>query len=320
MKHVTQFIKNPLFIIILLGTILTSAAFLSFRTGTITQDKPRVSATIFPLYDIVREIAGDTLQVSVIVPPGGSPHDFEPRPGDIESLEGSEIIFMIGHELDTWVQSISKDIPGDRYVIVDKNIPLREYGHADESDHHDEEETEEETHADEHGTYDPHYWLAPENAIIISKTVAEQLARSYPEHAEVYSANQQEFEKRIRAVDEKITRAIDKIPEIQIATFHDAFSYFAESYGITVITTFEEYPGQQPAPQYIERFSHAVKEEGVRVVFAEPQFSPKALIPIAQDLGVTISELDPIGGLPGRDSYAALLEYNGMQITNAFQN
>jgi hypothetical protein len=100
------------------------------------------------------------------------------------------------------------------------------------------------------------------------------------------------------------------LPTRRIATFHDAFSYFAEAYGLDVVATFEPYPGLEPSPRFVIEFQRNIRAAAVRVVFTEPQRSIDALRPIARDLGVTLAVLDPLGGLPGRESYIDLLRFD----------
>jgi ABC-type Zn uptake system ZnuABC Zn-binding protein ZnuA len=259
-------------------------------------DRPAVAATIFPLYDIMRQVAGTTAAVTLILPPGASPHTFEPTPSQVRALAGAQMVFMIGHGLDDWVTRLARSAGVSRVVIVDRGVALRR-----EAD----------------GAADPHYWLAPANARAIARTVAGEIEGLAPaRRAEIQSALTR-YLSQLDAVEAEVRRVLADLPTRRIATFHDAFGYFAETFGLEVAAVFEPAPGREPSPRFVAEFQQRVRASGVRTLFAEPQLSLDPLRPLARDLGVTLSVLDPLGGVAGRDSYLELLRFNARQVAAA---
>jgi ABC-type Zn2+ transport system substrate-binding protein/surface adhesin len=116
-----------------------------------------------------------------------------------------------------------------------------------------------------------------------------------------------------------VRRLLADLPTRRIATFHDAFGYFADAYGLQVAAVFEPYPGLEPSPRFVVEFQRRIRASGVGIVFTEPQLSVDALRPIARDLGVTLAVLDPLGGLPGRESYIELLLFDARAVAAAAQ-
>ena len=155
----------------------------------------------------------------------------------------------------------------------------------------------------ERGSVDPHYWLSIRNGEAIARTVAAELERLAPDRAADIRGTLAAYLARLDAADREIRRLLDGLPTRRIATFHDAFGYFADAYGLEVAAVFEPYPGREPGPRFVVEFQQKVRATGVRVVFSEPQLSVDAIRPIARDLGVAISVLDPLGGAPGREGY-----------------
>ena len=100
-----------------------------------------------------------------------------------------------------------------------------------------------------------------------------------------------------------------------IATFHNAWDYLARDYGLDVVATFEEYPGQEPSPVFIRDFQDAIAKNNINVVYAEPQFSNQKLEAIAADNDLTIQILDPLGGTIDKDTYVNLMQYNLDQLS-----
>jgi len=262
--------------------------------------KPKVAATIFPLYDLTRQIAGDRLDVILLLKPGASPHTFEPTVGEIKNLTGSQVLFTIGHGLDDWAAETAQDVGVQKLILVDQDISLT-------------------TDEDEGSGVNPHYWLTVPHSQLIARQIHDELARTFPEYQETFRQNLDQLQSKLAIADTEIRDRLAAIPTRQIATFHDAWAYFAAEYGLEVVSVFEEFPGKEPTPQYLAEFQQQIRARRVPVIFAEPQLSTAALEPIANDLGVTVSTLDPIGGVDNRDSYINLMLYNAQQITDAIQ-
>jgi len=101
-----------------------------------------------------------------------------------------------------------------------------------------------------------------------------------------------------------------------IVVFHDAWGYFADHFGLTVVGTFEPFPGQEPTPQYLKELQVAVKDYNIKALFAEPQLSQDSIKTLAKDLGVDIKVLDPTGGVEGRMSYIEMMDFN---VNNVYE-
>jgi ABC-type Zn uptake system ZnuABC Zn-binding protein ZnuA len=286
----------------------------------------KVAATIFPLYDIVKNIAGESLDVVLVLPPGASPHTYDPSPSEVRAIAGSRAMFAIGHGLDNWSQLLTRSADINKIVIVDRNIALIEGGH--DHDHHDndphqdqdheEAKPEDDDHDEEHGK-DPHYWLSVANAILIAAQVKDELAELFPEYSQEFEENYKVYQQKLSGLKEQIDTDFKNLPDNRIATFHNAWAYFAKDHNLNIIATFEEYPGQEPSVNYLREFQNKLRKEKIRVIFSEPQFATKSLEPIANDLGVTISVIDPIGGVEGKGSYMQLMRYNADKILEALQ-
>jgi zinc transport system substrate-binding protein/manganese/iron transport system substrate-binding protein len=259
-------------------------------------DRVKVAATIFPLYDITRSVAGPGAEVVLVLPPGASPHTFEPTPAAVRALSGAEVLFVIGHGLDDWAARLARGAGVPQVVPVDAGIALRRASDAGR------------------GRVDPHYWLSAPNAKAIARIVAGELTRRVPGRQAVIERSLAVYLARLDAADAQVRELLADLPTRRIATFHDAFGYFAEAYGLQVAAVFEPYAGMEPNPRFVVEFQRKIRASRVRVVFAEPQLSVEALRPIARDLGVTLAVLDPLGGVPGREGYVDLLLFNAHAV------
>jgi zinc transport system substrate-binding protein len=288
MKKIFYFI-SIIFLVALVVTIyLVSSKSTSKNNGL------KIAATIFPVYDIARNIVGDKIQVVQVVPPGASPHTFEVTPQTALELQGVKAIFKIGNGLDDWIdgaaQSGSPDAP---IFMLSNRINLREF-----SD----------------GSVDPHYWLDLNNAQIIARNIFEDILKIDPTNKDYYQKNLDEYLNELQIADKKISTTLADVSQKNIATFHDAWYYFAQRYGLNVITAFEPFPGKEPTPQYLSGFINDIKKYNLKVVFIEPQFSAQSLYQIAKDQGVNLVLINPAdGGASGNDDLISLLE-NDAQI------
>ncbi len=301
--------KTPLSFLIGFFTLTFIATAIMFATRphppAPPSNKTAVAATTFPIYDLVRTIAGDSLDVKLILPPGASPHTFEPEPALAKSLQDVRVVYANGVNLDSWAQQL---VPSSAPIVtLDRGITLRP---AVEAIHDEGGEGEE-----DEGPTDPHYWLDPKNGLQMAKTIRDDLSARFPDKKAVFEKNASGLEARIMDADTKAKELLATIKNRNIITFHDAWYYFASAYDLSIVGTFEPTGGREPTPKYLAQLSEALTRSGTHTIFAETQSATEAIKSFAQDHDLVILELDDIGGLPGRASYPALILYNARIIS-----
>lgn len=293
-----------IFIVIALSAALSAVLFYPGDKEAVRDaGRPVVSATIFPLYDIARNVAGDSVEVSLILPSGASPHTFEPSPSTLKAISRSDLVFAIGHGLDSWTESLAEGTDA-RIVLTDRGIDARS---AEGLSGHGHEE-EEGSHG--YGPTDPHYWLDISNAATIAATIADELASEYPHLGRDFMRNRDVYVSRLDLLYDELKARVAEAEDHRMVTLHNAWFYFAESLGLEIVGTFEPSAGREPTPKYLAELMHAVEEAGVSVIYAEPQLSEKSIRAFTEDLGLSLGILDPLGGVAGRESYEDLMRYN----------
>ena len=292
--------------------LLLSVSTLAWSAPTLAAPL-KVAATIFPLYDLVRQVAGSAVEVILLVPPGASPHTFSVKPGTVRTLTGCVAIFTIGHGLDDWAARLAQEAGVQHTIVTDAGVPLRR-GY---SEPHGAGHTQAHTAAQD--AIDPHYWLSIPNAMRMVQSIAEVLGQLDPAAQTAYQQRASAYQEQLRSADAEIRRLLADLPRRDIATFHMAFAYFADTYGLNVVAVFEPAPGKEPGPRYVEAFQRQVRAHKLHTVFIEPQLSEAALRGLSQDLGITLRKLDPEGGVQGVESYIALMQYNAAQIAAALR-
>ncbi len=300
------------FIIVLVGSIQGCS-----QRPPETGARPKIATTIFPLYDIARNIVGDRLEVIEILPPGASPHTYEVSPRQVKQLGGAKVVFCIGHGLDDWTGTLLDTIPGLKKVVVDAGAHLIESAETNDRGHPGE--ASEGGHLHREGV-NPHYWLSIENGRRIARNIAEEVIKLDAAGEGLYNANLDAYISELDRAEEQIKGRISGLSRKKIMTFHAAWSYFAEGFGLEIVGAFEPSPGKQPTPRSLAGLHEKAREHGVTALFSEPQLSNEAVAAFVEDLGLRLYVLDPLGGVEGRGSYIELLEYNADVIVEALSD
>ena len=311
--------KIFIFSLLIIVTLTLSACSFASNNQSVSSDKIKVAATIYPLYDIVKNIGGDKTDVVLILPPGASPHTFELKPSDVKNMENSQAVFEIGLGLDDWATDLADSIDNLRYFEVNDKINLLDF-ESDEHEHgdeaHESEGAEEEHH---HEGQDPHYWLSLGNAGIIAGNVAEDLSELDPANADYYAQNLSAYQEALTATTLEAQSILDGLSKKDLVVFHDSWNYFAQENGLNILAVFEPSPGKEPTPQQLAEFNDLILEHQVKSIFSEPQLSQESIKAFIGDLDLNLYVLDPLGGVEERDSYIKNYLYNVRTIKQALE-
>jgi ABC-type Zn uptake system ZnuABC Zn-binding protein ZnuA len=282
-----------------------------------TDGKLRVATSIFPVYDLVRSVAGQDADVILLLQPGRNEHHFDPTPRDVEQVAAARVGVMVGLGLDPWMRKLMKDAaPKARVLAVGdkvKTMPIKlEAVGGEEAEEHDKDHDHDHDH--EKGAVDPHVWLDPRNAITIAKAIADELAAADPAHAQAFKDRADAFEKSTKALDAELETRMKALPKKQLITFHGSFGYFAARYGLEIVAVIEPFPGSTPTGEYIAKVLEVVGEKKVSALFSEPQLDPRPAKIIAEQAKLPLGVLDPVGGGPETDSYEKMLRFDAAQL------
>jgi zinc transport system substrate-binding protein len=291
-----------------------------------TPPKIPVVASIIPLGDFCRQLGGEAVEVQVLVPPGASPHVFEPPPSVIAKAAQARVFVYIGAGLEPWVAKLlsSRSPVGLAVVEAAQGLPLMQEvaGH-----HHLDEANEPDSHAppqesgqskgeaakgsETHASGNPHIWLDPVLAQQICGKIAAALIQVDPGRRQTYETNLKNYLKELDRLHQDILKRVREWHLKDYVCFHPAYTYFARRYGLREVGVIEVAPGREPTPRHLHKIVGAIRHYGIRVVFAEPQLSPRVAEVIAQEAGVKILILDPIGGRPPYgENYLQMMRYN----------
>lgn len=287
----------------------------------------RTVATTTIVGDIVRQVAGDLVDVHVLLPVGADPHGFQPTPQDITRVAQADVIFVNGLGLEQFLQRMLESAGGDvRTVVVSQGVTPRELdaGHPESaSGDHDETAA---AGDDEHAGEDPHVWTDPNNVRVWVANVAAALAELDPAHAHAFRANAESYDRELQALDTWIAGQVAEIPEAnrEMVMDHDVFGYFAERYGLAAVGTIV--PGfstvAEPSAQDLAALEDAMRRLDARAVFVGTSVNPALARRVAGDTGTQLvsiytGSLSEPGGEAG--AYIDYMRYNVGQIVDALK-
>jgi zinc transport system substrate-binding protein len=273
-------------------------------------DRLPVVASIVPLQDFCEEVGGDRVDVQLLIPPGASPHLYEPPPSVIGKAAAAKVVVYVGAGLEPWIDRILSTRSAQSVLTVEAVQGIDLIGSAKEEHLHSSAGR---SAAEEspHRSGNPHVWLDPVLAGQICQRIAGAFQQADPDHAESYKKRLAEYLGQLTRLDAEIRDRVAAFRIRQYVCFHPSFSYFAARYGLEQVGVIESAPGREPTPRHLQRIVEAIRRFGIRVVFAEPQLSARAAEVIAQEAGIKVVTLDPIGGRPPYgDDYLKLMRYN----------
>lgn len=279
-------------------------------------ERTRVTVSIFPIYDLVRRIAGPDADVTLLIEPGRNEHSFDPTPKDIENVAKSKVGVMIGLGLDTWMEKLMKDAaPNASILKVGDHVPTRTIENdpigANEHEHEHEHGN---AHDEAKGAKDPHVWLDPQRARAIVRAIAQELGRVDAAHAAGYHERAAELDASLVALDKEAEARLGALKQRSFVTFHGSFSYFAERYRLNILAVIEPFPGSQPTGEYVSKVLAVIKEKKVPALFSEPQLDPRPARILAEEAKIPLGVLDPVGGGPETDSYEKMIRFDVAQL------
>lgn len=247
--------------------------------------KPVVTVSILPQKFFIEQIAGDFLQVNVILPPGSSPEDFEPTSKQMTELSNSSYYFYIGHLgfEKTWIKKVTAIAPKVKYISCSKGLDLLE-----------DECTHGENHAKNkqvHGT-DPHIWTSPENVKTMSRTICAELVKSYPSQKVVFEKNLNAFISKIDTLDNHIRFMFNDSISKAFMIFHPAMAYFARDYHIEQYGI--EFEGKSPSTAHMKKMVDIARAKKIKTIFIQSQFETAKAQSIAREIGGNVEAIDPL--------------------------
>ena len=278
----------------LAAVALLVLAIAAFACGDDDASEPgdglRVVTTLELFADMAREVGGDRVNVTTLLPSGADPHTYELAPAQVAAIARADLVLSNGLGLEGNVLGVIEQNAGDASVTLSDGLDTL--------------------------NDNPHLWLDPALAAGYVERLRDALIDRDPDGREAYGINAALYLTGLRALDDDMAAAIESVPPQQrkLVTFHDAFPYLAERYGLEVVAVLVPSPGQEPSARDVVELTETLRSEAVPAAFKEPQFSAQVLELAADEAGVDVFDLLSDAYVDGVDSYLELMRFNLRQL------
>ena len=266
------------------------------------QARPVAVASFSILGALLREVAGERMEIRTLAGPDVDAHNFQPRPSHAETVRGARLVLRHGAGFDGWFNRLLASTRfGGVTVTATEGLPLRRAattpGHS-------------------HGGEDPHVWQDARLAIGMVRNIEAGLVTADPAGAETYRARAAAYVARLEALDAWIRAEIARVPEARriVVTSHDAFAYFAAAYGVRFRAPAGVSTSAEPSAQQVAALIRQIRAEAITAVFLENMANPATLRRLAEEAGVRINgrlyadALSPTDG--PAPTYEAMMRHN----------
>ena len=254
--------------------------------------KPEITVNILPQKYFVEKIVKDKFEINVMVKPGSSPHNYEPKPSQMKSLVNSKAYFLVGDPFEqAWMDKFKQNAKNTLFVDTTKGI---EKIQMEEHNHHDEANVDAKHDEHDHSGFDPHVWLDPLLVKIQAKNIYEAMVEIDSQNGDFYKTNYEEFIKELDTLDENIKTILSPYKDKAFMVFHPSWGYFAKRYDLEQISI--EIEGKEPKPNELVELIEEAKKYDIKIVFVAPQFSQKSAKTISKNINANVIAIDPISG------------------------
>ncbi len=267
-----------------------------------------VVVTIKPLHSLVAGVLGDITQPELLVQGAASPHDTQLKPSQMAALQDAKLVLYIGPDFETFMGSAIRVLPESvrvSSVATDANLSLLAVRESDMP----EPEAVKHEHAHDHGDYDLHVWLDPENARRIAVWVTKELSALDFENRDTYKANARRVIEKIDALEAELHGTLADLQDRPFIVFHDAYQYFEHAFGLRSAGFITLNPSIPPSPSHLQAIRKKLRESGAQCIFREPQFSDRLVQTVIEDTDASSGTLDPLGAYleDGEELYFSLM-------------
>lgn len=275
--------------------------------GVKDSGKLKIVTSFYPMYLDAINIAGNIDGVEVLnltKPQTGCLHDYQLTTEDMKNLETADIFIVNGLGMENFL---------DKVTSARKDLKIIDASNSDEI-----------YLLKDGDEINPHVWMSVTYSMAQVKAITKQLCEADPDHADQYKKNALDYLNKLSALRDEMHFALDNLPNKDIVTFHEAFPYFAAEFKFNILAVIEREPGTEPTPQELTETIAKVNSLPVKIIFVEPQYSPKVAETISRETGATISNLDPIvtgdATAENADDYLKKMRANMDVLSTALKN
>lgn len=277
-----------------------------------------VIATIPVLEDLAEHVGGSRVRVVSLLSGLENEHSYSPKPSDLVAVRKARVLLEVGLGLEVWVASLVRNSGNSRLVVIttSKGIALLR-------DHEPAGELQADgrfTLQGDHQEGNPHIWLDPENAKIMTRHITEAFIAADAAHASAYRDNQAAYLRQLDQLQAELAERLSRVPDRRIIVHHPAWPYFARRFKFQIAGEIVRQAGAEPSARHLQELITAIRKDHIRVVVSEPQLNQKIPEVLAQETGARVVMLTALpGGIAGTETYLDMLRYNVTRLAEALE-
>lgn len=278
-----NFLKNSLI------AILTCLNVIAFTPTTTAQENssPKIVTTFLPVHLFTKAVVGDTGTVEILISPGAEVHDYQATPEDAKLLAQADVLVENGLGMEEFLSALVANAGNSQLQQITSSKGIEVIEEEEHGDHgHDH-------HHHHHGEGNPHVWLDPVLAQQQVANIRDELIAINPDNADIYTSNADSYIQQLQELDNEFQQRLAPVKGCKFITFHDAFPYLAQRYGLEQEAIIE-IPEDSITPQDIRRVQKAAKKHKVNALFTEPGIEDRRIQQISSDLNLPLEEIDPL--------------------------
>ncbi|MDF1536327.1 MAG: zinc ABC transporter substrate-binding protein [bacterium] len=251
-----------------------------------------VVASVFPLYEFAREVAGPFADVRILLPAGVEPHSWEPKPSDIVFLSRADIFLYVGESMEPWAHDLVGAVKGkglESVEIMDSS------GFAGDDGPDSSKSIVNGGH--DQGS-DPHFWLDLAQAARAVRITGKILSAKDPGNGEIYTSRAAQYARRLEELDMAFELGLSRCSSTTLVTGgHAAFGHLAKRYGLTQVSIYGLSPDTEPSARHMAAVIKQVRELNVNTVFFEETVNPELARVLSRETGAGMLSLNPVSNL-----------------------
>jgi len=311
--------KKTLWILFAAFTVitLTWSVYLHYQSPPAGQEevssKKVVAGSFYVLEQFLRKVGGEHVVVLDFLPPGVDAHEVNPTPRDIARLQGVDLFVYQGADFDPWAVKLASNLAeqGKQVADMTEHFTLRQLEPGSEE-------------GQQEGALDPHIWMDPVLAKQEAGIIRDILKDMMPQYAADFEANSQDYMKQLDFLHDDFRNGLAQCSLKEIIVTHDAYSYLAQRYGITLIPVKGLSPESEPSARNVGQISTLAKEKGIQYAFIEPLVNSSVTETIAKEIGAEVLILNPLEGLTSEeiangDDYLSIMRENLANLRKAMK-
>jgi zinc transport system substrate-binding protein len=280
-------------------------------------DKMRIAVSIFPICNIVKNIAGDKAEVFFIVPAGANPHTFESSPSDVKKISNAGYFIGVDKNFDGWIEKYLSKESGKFYLIREDAFRMYEFNKNTGHDEKGHSGNKKNMHDDE-GGINPHIWLTFRGGKLIAESVSKYLSEIDKPNAEYYKKNLRLYSEKLDSADKAAEGKFKKLKFKKFIQWHPSWNYFAADYGLEITGAIESGHSSEASVKTMKELAVNAKKNNVKIIIIDLELKNRAADALASEIDGRLVRLDSIGSpsKSGRSDYIELMNYNAEIIYN----